>query len=147
VFLDASYLPAFLYGATPTIARLREAAARQQADLLFMFSTDCDLHQAYHAFSADEARALCHADSALLDVRTGLVPFVSRAEETITLSEADDEFSIEETIRRAETRGVDAAMRTNAEALVRFLAVPSTTGAPSQSKANELVDRPSVKTD
>lgn len=118
---DASYLPPFLVSRSPSVAQLREAAARYQADLVLLFSTDCSLHESFNAFSPNEARAYCHADSALLDVRTGLVPFASRTAETVTVREAGSEFSIAETLRRAQLAGINAAMRTNAEAVVRFI--------------------------
>lgn len=118
---DASYLPPFLFSRTPTMAQLREAGARYQADLILVFATACSLHEDFALFSANEARAYCHSDSALLDVRTGLVPFVSRAGEVVTVEASDAEFSIAETVRRAELRGVEAATAANASALVRLL--------------------------
>jgi hypothetical protein len=118
---DASYLPAFLFSRSPSVAQLREAAARYQADLVLIFSTDCSLHQQYNLFSANEARAYCNADSALLDVRTGLVPFAARADGIVTEKQAQAEYSVREALRRAELQGVDKAMQTDADAVVRFL--------------------------
>src|SRR5690606_26091399 len=84
LFADASYLPGFLHARAPTMGQLREAAARYQAELIFVFSTDCALSHELGFLSDDQARARCHADAALVDVRTGLVPFGSRAERTVT---------------------------------------------------------------
>ena len=118
---DASYLPVFLVSASPTIAQLREAGARYQADVVLLFSTNCRLYPEYKLFEANEVRAYCSADSALLDVRTGLVPWVSRSGEDITVKEAGSEYHLGETIQRAELAGIDRAMQANALELVLFL--------------------------
>jgi hypothetical protein len=54
---DASYLPSFLIPVKLTVAHLREAAARYQADLLLVFQTECRTHQEYRLFQASRAKA------------------------------------------------------------------------------------------
>jgi len=118
---DASYLPSFLVPERPTVAHLREAAARYQSDLLFVFTSDCQLYQRYRFFAADEAKAYCIADSAILDTRTGIVPFTSRARQEITVAQKQSDAEFAETLRNVETAALDKAMQENAENLIRFL--------------------------
>jgi hypothetical protein len=132
---DASYLPVFLVSASPTIAQLREAGARYQADVVLVFSTNCRLYPEYKLFEANEVRAYCSADSALLDVRTGLVPWVSRSGQDITVKEARSEYHLGETIQRAELAGIDRAMQSNATELVLFLRRVTSTPAASTPAA------------
>lgn len=127
---ETSYMPSFLVPERPTVAHLREAAARYQSDLLFVFTSDCQLYQRYRFFSADEAKAYCIADSAILDTRTGIVPFTSRARQEVTLIQQQSDAEFLETLRSAETAALDRAMQENAENLIDFLA----RAAPSASR-------------
>jgi hypothetical protein len=118
---DASYLPDFLVPEKPTVGHLREAAARYQSDLLFLFKSDCQLYDRYRFLRADEAKAYCIVDSAVLDTRTGIVPFTSRSRQDVTLEQQRSDAEFAETLRNAEVAALDQAMQENAENLVRFL--------------------------
>ncbi len=118
---DASYLPSFLIPPKRTIGHLREAAARYQADLLLVFQSECRTHQQYRFFQASQAKAYCLADAGLLDVRTGLVPFTSRAVQEYLLEEHRSDLDLGDTVRRSEQTAVEAAMAENAQNLVTFL--------------------------
>jgi hypothetical protein len=118
---DASYLPAFLVPEKPTVGHLREAAARYQADALLLFSSECQLYDRFRFFAETQVRAYCIADSALLDVRTGLVPFTSRARQEVTFVKDRTELQLAETMRRTELEALGRALQENAENLVRFL--------------------------
>ena len=52
------YLPSLLLPSERSVARLREAAARFQSDLLFVYATDCQVFSRYRVFAADERRVL-----------------------------------------------------------------------------------------
>jgi hypothetical protein len=119
--IDASYLPGFLISKSPTLAQLREAAARYQADLVLLFTTSCRLYPQHNLLASSEVRAYCSADSAVLDVRTGLVPFVSRGGDDLVLKETQKDLRLSETVQRAELDGVDRAMELNAARLIKFL--------------------------
>jgi hypothetical protein len=118
---DASYLPSVLIPAKLTVGHLREAGARYQADLLLIFRTECRTYQQYRLFRASQAKAYCLADAALLDVRTGIVPFTSRATKDYLIEEKDTEIDLAETVRRSEQTAVEAAMLENATNLASFL--------------------------
>lgn len=118
---DASYLPSVLIPAKLTVGHLREAGARYQADLLLIFRTECRTHHQFRIFRASQAKAYCLADAALLDVRTGLVPFTSRATRDYLVEEQKSEIDFAETVRRSEQTAVEAAMFENASNLASFL--------------------------
>lgn len=122
---DVSYLPRFLVPDKPSVGHLREAAARYQADAPFLYASECRLYDRYRFLRASEVKAYCVADATLLDVRTGLVPFTSRAQQEITLSEASSDGNYSETVRRAEVRALDAALDENARNLVEFIRLPA----------------------
>lgn len=118
---DASYLPAFLTPQKLTVGHLREAAARYQADLLLIFRTECRTHKQFRLFSASQAKAYCLADAGVIDVRTGLVPFSSRAVEQYVIDQQQAEMDLEETVRRSEQTAVEAAMAENGRNLAAFM--------------------------
>jgi hypothetical protein len=118
---DASYLPAFLLPAERTVDGIREAAARYQADVVLIFSTESHVFERKTLFHKDRVRAFCLADCALLDVRTGLVPFTSRAMQEFEASKSSDELEFSETVARAELAAIQAAMIENAGNLAAFL--------------------------
>lgn len=118
---DASNLPAFLLPEKATVGHLREAAARSQSDLVFVYRTDCQAYERYRFFQATQARAFCSAESALLDVRSGIVPFTTRALEEFTVDQRSSDAGFLETVRNAEARAFTHALEVNARALVGFL--------------------------
>jgi hypothetical protein len=119
---DAAYLPSLLLPPERSVPRLREAAARFQSDLVFVYATDCQLFNRYRAFLADESKAQCTAEAALLDVRTRIVPFTAKSAETFQVTEQKSDASFAETVERAETQASQAAVRATAHALLDFLA-------------------------
>jgi hypothetical protein len=118
---DAAYLPSLLLPPKRTVARLREAAARFQSDLLFVYATDCQVFSRYRVFAADESKAQCTAEAALLDVRTGVVPFTAKAAEEFLVKQQKSDIDFAETIERAETSASQAAVRSTAHSLIEFL--------------------------
>jgi len=119
---DASYLPTFLIPQKRTIGYLREAAARYQADLLLIYTTDCQQYNKFKFFESDQSRVYCTSESAVLDVRTGIVPFTSTALQSYSAVQSKDDMTFGETIRHAEQKAIEAAVIENANNLVHFLA-------------------------
>lgn len=118
---DAANLPTFLLPEKATVGHLREAAARSQADLVFVYRTDCQAYERYRFFQANQARAFCSAESALFDVRSGIVPFTTRALEEFTVEQRSSDAGFLETVRNAEARAFTDALEVNARALIVFL--------------------------
>jgi len=117
----ASNLPSFLLPEKATVGHLREAAARFQADVVFVYRTDCQAYERYRFFQADQAKAFCSAESALLDVRSGIVPFTTRSLRDFTVTQQGSDAGFLETVRKAEAQAFTAALEENARALVGFL--------------------------
>jgi hypothetical protein len=118
---DVSYLPRLVTPRTMTAGTLRASAARYQADWVLVFETGTTMHTKNRILGTDEARAICAAECVVLDVRTGLIAFSSRARVVLTRDEADEEWSLDETVAHLEQEAVEEAMTLNMERLVRFL--------------------------
>lgn len=118
---DVSYLPEFLLPSERDVALVREAAARYQADWVLCYSTTISATPDYAFLGSDEVHGKCLVECALLDTRTGLIPFTARSSETIDVKEKAKGEEMSALILRAEGLAVDAAMRANARALVAFL--------------------------
>jgi hypothetical protein len=117
---QAADLPSFLLPEKPVVGQLREAAARFQADAVFLYRTDCQAYSRYRFLRSNQVKAFCMAESVLLDVRSGLVPFTGRALRDFTVDQSyRKDFS--ETVREAETLAFTAALEDNALQLVRQL--------------------------
>jgi hypothetical protein len=118
---DVSYLPTFLLPKQKTVGLVREAGARYQADWVLLFKTETRSYSKDRVFGSDEARAYCVAECAVLDVRTGIIPFTSRARQDVTAEKDDEEWTLSETVARGEIAAIEAAMTENIDNLLRFL--------------------------
>lgn len=96
-------LPSLLVPEKRTVPYLREAAARVQADLLFVYAARIQSFRRDRLLKSDEVRARCIAESVLLDVRTGIVLQTGHATENIAMKKAPGDLNFDETIARAES--------------------------------------------
>lgn len=119
---DVQFLPSLLVPEKRTVPYLREAAARVQADLLFVYSSRIQTFERYRLFKSDEVRAECIAESVLLDVRTGIVVHTARATENIAMKKAAGDMNFNETVARAETEARGKTVVSLASAVVKQLA-------------------------
>lgn len=118
---DAALLPSILVPEKRTVPYLREAAARYQADLLLLFRSSCRTFERYRVFEQNQTRAFCAVESVLLDVRTGLVPFVATATHNYDLERSDEDLTFRETVLKAQLGAVAAALGDVSSAVTRFL--------------------------
>lgn len=104
---DVRFLPSLLVPEKRTVPYLREAAARVQADLLFVYTTRIQTFRHDRFLKPNEVHAQCIAESVLLDVRTGIVVHTGKATENISLikTPADANFSETEARAESEARG------------------------------------------
>lgn len=116
-----SWLPSLLVPEKLTVPLLREAAARFQADLLFIYRTPCQRFQSYRLFGSDKARTYCVAEGVLLDVRTGVVPFSGATTREVTTTESRDDLSFYESIQKSESAATAEALAELAGQLAAFL--------------------------
>ncbi|GKS60515.1 hypothetical protein YTPLAS18_40420 [Nitrospira sp.] len=116
-----SLLPALLVPVRRTVGYLREAAARYQADLLFVFSTDCQTYERYRIFAANEVKATCIVEAVLIDTRTGIVPFTANASRSFETRKTHDDTNWAETVRRAEQQTIGQALAEIGERTAAYL--------------------------
>lgn len=114
-------LPSLLVPRALSVAKLREAAARFQAHLLFVYRVPCQQFRRNRFVRADEAKAYCLAEGVLLDVRTGIVPFSAVASASFGASQTRDDLSAYETARRSQREAISRALAELAGELSAFL--------------------------
>lgn len=119
---DVRLLPTLLVPEKRTVPYLREAAARVQADLLFVYTTRIQTFNRSRFLKPNEVHAQCVAESVLLDVRTGIVADTARATENISLTKAASDLNFNETIARAESDARGKALVSLAQTVVKRLA-------------------------
>ncbi|MCZ6880362.1 MAG: hypothetical protein O7F13_04450 [Gammaproteobacteria bacterium] len=119
---DASFLPSILIPEKRTVPYIREAAARYQADLVLVFRSACRSFQKYRFFRADKVRAYCSVEAVLLDVRSGLVPFVAVVTRNYNTEKSESDLNLRETILRSQLSAIADALEEVSSAIVGFLA-------------------------
>ncbi len=118
---DVSFLPSFLLPNEKSVPLIREAAARYQADWVLIVKTTARQFWKTRAIGKDEARARCEAECAVLDVRTGTIPYTSIAWGESGSRKTDEDLSLYETSLRVESEAVKQAMAENVAGLLEFL--------------------------
>jgi hypothetical protein len=119
---EVRLLPSLLVPEKRTVPYLREAAARIQADLLFVYTTRIQTFRRDRFLKPNEVHAQCVAESVLLDVRTGIVADTARATENIALTKTASDLNFNETVARAEADARGKALVSLAQAVVKRLA-------------------------
>jgi hypothetical protein len=114
-------LPSLLVPEKHTIPYLREAAARIQVDLLFVYTTRIQYFRRDRFLKADEVHAQCVAQSVLLDVRTGIVVHTGHATENIASKKSPGDLNFDETVARAQSEAKGKAVLSLANALTAYL--------------------------
>jgi hypothetical protein len=100
---EVRLLPSLLVPEKRTVPYLREAAARVQADLLFVYMARIFSFRRDRFLKSDEVRAQCLAESVLLDVRTGIVVHTGHATENIAMKKMPADLNFNETVARAQS--------------------------------------------
>ena len=118
---DVRFLPSLLVPEKRTVPYLREAAARVQADLLFVYTTRIQTFRHDRFLKPNEVHAQCVAESVLLDVRTGIVVHTGKAAENITLVKTPADANFSETEARAESEARGKALITLGNQVVEHL--------------------------
>ena len=113
-----------------TIPHFRKAAARCQADLVFLYRGISLTYRKERAFAHDKAKAYCVVEAVLIDTRSGIVPFSAAVTRTYTAVKSKDDFNLAETVYKAELQAMGEALDEIAADLVKFLdTVPVATAA------------------
>jgi len=118
---EVRLLPSLLVPEKRTVPYLREASARIQADLLFVYTSRIQSFRRDRFLKPDEVKAQCVAESVLLDVRTGIVIHTGRATENIAMQKTAADLNFSETIARAESDARGKALLALANSVVAYL--------------------------
>lgn len=118
---DVSFLPGILTPEKKGIGQLREAAARYQAPLLFVYSTQYNTYGKDKIFGKGKAVSYCIVEGALLDVQTGTVPFTSVSLQEFEVEEKKGDINFYETLMRAEMSAESKGLKDIAKDLTTFL--------------------------
>ena len=118
---DAAFLPSVLTPERRSVAHLREAAARFQADLLLVYRTFCRSFQKYRVFREDRARAFCGVEAVLIDTRTGVVPLSVVASRSFDVEQSAGDLNFRETILKAQLAAVAGALSEAVSDVVHLL--------------------------
>lgn len=106
----AAVLPVLVVGDQPTVARLREAAARLQAQVLMVYRPNCRLYERVPFVGSTQYRAVCTIEALALDTRSGVIPFSTIiTREDITRRERGD-FDATGTWRRIQLQALVKAV-------------------------------------
>ena len=119
---EVHLLPSLLVPEKRTIPYLREAAARIQVDLLFVYTTRIQYFRRDRFLKPDEVHAQCVAESVLLDVRTGIVVHTGHATENIAAKKSPGDLNFDETVARVLSEAKGKAVLSLAAALTSYLA-------------------------
>jgi hypothetical protein len=118
---DVHFLPSLLVPEKRTVPYLREAAARVQADLLFVYSARIQSFRRDRFLKSDAVHAQCVAESVLLDVRTGIVMHTGHATEDMSMKKAPADLNFDETVARAESEARGKALVSLADGVNTYL--------------------------
>ncbi len=114
-------VPEMLLPRQMDIPHLRETAARVQADLLLIYRPTSRSYQKSKFLKKDATRAYCTVEAAVLDTRSGVVIYTTRASENFAAEESGKDMNFAETIGRAEQQAVGRAMGRIAQEVAGFL--------------------------
>jgi hypothetical protein len=118
---SVSYLPSMLLPPQMTIPRLRQSAARCQADLLLIYRTDTRSYDRDKFFGPGETRAYCTVEAILLDTRSGLIPYSTTTTETFSAKKTSNDIDFTETIAKASQQATSKAWLEMADAVRGYM--------------------------
>lgn len=115
-------LPSLLVPRDYTVPLLREAAARFQADLLFLYRPSCETYRRGSWLHDRDVRATCSVEALVLDVRTGIIPISATAYEEFVVTRDESQGTTAETVLLAEYRATWTALHRVAQQCVAQIA-------------------------
>lgn len=114
-------VPSIMTTKYPNITELRESAVRLQADLLLVFSIDSDIYYKYKMFQKNEAKAFATCETILMDTRTGVIPHSSVVTRENLVQKGNEDWTNEETRKRAENGAVILTLIESGQRVSKFL--------------------------
>ncbi|SRR6266851_4786564 len=118
----AVVLPSLILGGQHSVAALREAAARLQADVMVVYRPGCRLYERTPFLGATQYKAVCTLEAVLLDSRSGVIPFTDVVTRGQVAQHQQGDFGSSESLRRAELEATNTALIEAGSRLTTFLA-------------------------
>jgi len=115
---DASFLPSLILPKSYSLANLRMAAARYQADVLMTYQTNCQNFEERKLIDPNVIRAYCTVEVMAIDIRSGIVSFTAVSTNDFTAKKADEDVNFHETRKKAEMKAISAGL-TEVSSLMR----------------------------
>ena len=114
-------IPTLMVSPSPTVTQLREAAVRLQADALLIFSVKSDIYYKSKLFEKNEAKAFATCETLLMDIRTGVIPHSSVITQENLVQKAEEDWSPQETRKRAENGAIWKCLEETGKEVVGYL--------------------------
>jgi len=95
-------LPSFISDEKMTLPQMREAAVRMQSNLLVIYKIESDVFENHRLFSKSQAKAFSTCEVAVLDTKTGILPFTNVITKKYLVEALDSDANMSETRKRAE---------------------------------------------
>lgn len=118
---QVSIVPEILLPSRPSFTSLRESAVRMQADVIIVYSIASDLYSRYKAFTKTDIKAFATTQLAVVDVRTGLIPFSTIVTKDYQSKRQEGELSDSEASSRVKNEAVLMTINTIGQELLGFL--------------------------
>ncbi len=118
---DASFLPSLLVPKEKSLANLRTAAARYQADLLLTYHSDCQSFEKYKLIDPNVTKAYCTVEAVALDTRSGIVAFTAVSTNEFTAEKKEQDINFQETRKKAEMKAIGTGLSEISSKLREFI--------------------------
>ena len=129
--LRAVPLPSMLLPTERTVAAIREATARLQADVVLVYRPSCRLYERTPFVGRTQYRAVCTLQAILLDARSGVIPTATVVTREFVTQHQKGDFDDSETVRRAQLAAITSALAdVSAHVAVVIGKIPSDDRAP-----------------
>jgi hypothetical protein len=108
---DIQFIPTILLPKDKSFKKLREIAALMQADLLLFIESKEISNFKFYLLTKNETKATVSIEAIVMDVKSGAIPFSSRATESKLIENGVEDFTREEFITKASLQAEDLALK------------------------------------
>jgi len=116
-----SSIPDILISNNPTFTNIRESAVRTQSDIVVIYSINSDIYLKYKVFKKSDIKAFATTQLAVLDVRTGLIPFTTIVTKDFQSKKQDNELNESEAANRTKDQAILLTIEEIGNQLKQFL--------------------------
>ena len=114
-------IPDLLLSDQLTFTNIREAAVRTQSDIVIVYSIDSDLYSKYKLFTKNDIKAYATMQLIILDIRTGLIPFLTIVTKEFLSQKQEGDFNETEAANRVKNQAVLLTIEEIGQQIADFL--------------------------